>query len=79
MITNGNPDNLKHLLISKTKEYDAKFSALESSSSRLVLSIERLTFMQHWSKAVPLSLVFWLTTLIVGGQASVALIKYFLP
>lgn len=84
-------DNIREFINRKTSQYDSEFNSLKESVTALALAIKALTtaidaqtaanksFYEHWKKAVPIGLVFWLVALMVGGQTAVGLIRFFLP
>jgi hypothetical protein len=83
--------NIREFVRIKTAEYDLKFTSLETATMALTNAVTALTtatnhqtsvmesFLKHWQQAVPIKLVFWLTALIVGGTASISVIRFLMP
>ena len=76
----------------QTREhYDAKFDTLAQSINTQTDAIKLLTsainhqteamveFKQHWGKAIPIRLVYFIIAVIVAGQTALTALKYFLP
>jgi hypothetical protein len=90
METNGQ-HKLKLLLDEKTDHYDKKFDGLEIALDNQIVAITALSssiktlaesimeFKKLWGKAIPINLVFYIVSLMVGGVGAITLIKYYFP
>jgi hypothetical protein len=88
--SNAQP-RLVNLVKDARQHYDAKFDTLAKSIDTQTEAIKLLSsainhqtdamidFKQHWGKAIPIKLVYFIIAVIVAGQTALTALKYFLP